>query len=257
MVSSFVDAFDCVAYGEVLEQRLKSASTALANREDAVSEQAWLDAARQQVARAREGTDKLLTRVLRLPELELVRTERGRALQGAVVDALEELHGAINAAGGPRSPLFEVLYSNVKVASMRRSNREDFEKACGDFEKRLGSSYARRMIADEAYASLQPALLHLRSALGDWRWVFASAPLADDEAELLRAELDAAARRLELPTRQARLLAEAALLPFGDLDGSPLRAVLDKPKRRPRPSRDGDAGVAEAAAPSAEGEIGG
>lgn len=230
MTTSLVDAFDLVAHAEVLEQRLLSVAIELEKRANTKEEQMWVHSAHAHLARAREGIGKLLTRALRLDELEPVRAERGRVLQGAVVDALEQLHEAIGLAGGPRSPLFEVLYSTLKLAPLRRCHRDDFEKACDDFEKRLGSSYAKRMLSDPDYTAVRSAVEKLLIELEDWRGVFGSTPLEDTEAAALRAEVEAAAERLEVPTRQARLLAEAALVGMEDVAAS--SGVLEKPKRR-------------------------
>jgi hypothetical protein len=230
MTTSLLDAFELVAHAELIELRLAAAGAELSMREGLADEKIWLGAAHSHMARAREGIGKLLTRVLRLPELEPIRPERGRALQGAAVDAVEHLHAAITLAGGERSPLLETLFRNLKPPAMRRCSRDDFEKFCGELEKRLASSYAKRMLADASYATVDPALQRLRTAIADWRSVFTLPPPTDAEAQALRDELEAAARRLELPWRQVRLLAEAALLPVADLlDAS---GVLDKPRRR-------------------------
>jgi hypothetical protein len=121
-----------------------------------------------------------------------------------------------------------VLHWNLKTAAARRFHREEFEKFLAEFEKRLTSSYARRMLADPSYAVLGPRLDQLRRAFADWRGIFATA--SDSEAQELRDELELAARRLDLPCRQARMLAEAALLAAEDLRES--SGIFEKPKRR-------------------------
>ncbi|HVH40952.1 MAG TPA: hypothetical protein VM925_01375 [Labilithrix sp.] len=230
MTSPLIDAFDLMSHAEVLEERLAAAVFELSKRPALAEEKAWLAAAHRHVARAREGIGDLPTRSLRLSELQPLRGERGRALQGAVVDAAERLYAAIGSAGGERSPLLEAVYRNLKTPAMRRCGRDEFEKFCGEVEKRLGSSYVKRMLADPSYAPIEPALAQLGQAFTDWRSVFASEPPAESEARVLRDELESTARRLELASRQARLLAEAALLPAKELlDAS---GILDKPKRR-------------------------
>lgn len=228
MTTTLADAFDLVAHTELLEQRLAATLVELSKRDGLTEEKSWLEAAHRRVAETGGGVGDLLTRVLRLSELEPLRGERGRALQGAAVDALEQLQIEITAAGGDRSPLLEVIYRNLKTPWMRRCGREDFEKLCVEIEKRLASSYAKRMLADPSYAVLDPHLQRVRSAFAGWRSVFQ--PASDPESRLLRDELELAAARVELPCRQARLLAEAALLSAEDLRER--SGIFEKPKRR-------------------------
>ncbi|MFZ5441538.1 MAG: hypothetical protein ACOZQL_16140 [Myxococcota bacterium] len=230
MITSPLDAFDLVAHSEQLLLRLEAACAELSKKQGLKEEKAWLETARQRVATAREGVGDLLTRVLRLPELEGIKEDQARILQGAAVDAVERVHAGIAFAGGARAPLLEALYGKLKVPVLRRCDREDFEKFCTDFEKRLNTGYAKRMFADPSYAVVLPALDQLRQAFATWRGVFTTDPLGEAEAQALRDELDAAARRLELPCRQSRLLAQAALVPLKELLEE--SGIATKPKRR-------------------------
>ena len=230
MTVSRLEAFDLVAHSEQLEIRLEAASSELSKRPGLVEEKAWLEVACRRVVSARLGIADLLTRALRLPELEPLRADHARILQGAAVDALERLHAGITFAGGNRAPLLEALYWKLKIPALRRCERAEFEAFWRDFEKRLASSYARRMLAEPAYQVVAPAMEQLQRAVTTWLGIFTSAPLGELEAQTLREELDAAAKRLEVPCRQARLLAQAALVPLKDLLES--SALLQKPKRR-------------------------
>lgn len=230
MTTSLLDAFDLVAHAELLELRLAATVGELSKREGLTNENAWLEAARTHVARAREGIGNLSTRVLRVAELEPARAERGRALQGAAMDAAEHVQAAIAAAGGERSPVLEAIFRNLKMPVMRRASRDDFAKFCDEIDKRLGSTYVRRMLADPMFTDVAPSLQNLRDAFAEWRLVFTSGPPTEAEEQALRDELLALANRLELPCRQARLLAEAALLPASDLIEP--SGIFDKPRRR-------------------------
>lgn len=230
MNPSLLDAFDLVAHSERLLSRLDAAAAELSKKQGLKDEKAWLDQARARVAAAREGVGELLTRVLRLPELDPVREEHARVLQNAAVDAVEKLHAGITFAAGSRAPLLEALYGKLKIPVLRRCDREDFEKFCGDFEKRLGTGYARRMFSEEAYAIVLPTLEVLRQSFATWKGVFSNEPLDEAAAQALRDELDAAARRLEAPCRQARLLAEAALVPLREL--LEISGVTSRPRKR-------------------------
>ena len=229
-MTTLLDAFDTVSHSEQLLLRLESATAELSKKQGLKEEKAWLDTAMQRVGAAREGVGDLLTRVLRLPELEPVREEHARTLQGAAVDAVERLHAGITFAAGTRAPIIEALYGKLKLPVLRRCDREDFEKFCVDFEKRLSTSYARRMFGDASFQLVVPALSQLQLAFTTWRGIFSDQPLSEAEAQALRDELDAVSRRLELPCRQARLLAEAALTPLKELFEN--SGLGQKPRRR-------------------------
>jgi hypothetical protein len=214
---SLLDAYDTVAHSEALLLRLTTAFAELSRKQGLKDEKDWLEQAIARVTAAREGLGDLLSRVMRLPEMEPAREEHARALQGAAVDAVERLQAGITFHAGARAPLLEALYGRLKLPLLRRVDREDFEKFCADFEKRLGSGYAKRMFGEPSLALLGDAVAQVRASFTTWRGSFSGEPLAEDDARGLRDELDACARRLELPVRQARLLAEAALAPIRDL----------------------------------------
>lgn len=230
MTNTLLDAFDLVAHSEQLLFRLDAAAAELSKKQGLKDEKAWLDQARARVSTARDGVNDLLTRVLRLPEMDPVREDHARLLQNVAVDAVEKLHAGITFAAGSRAPLLEALYGKLKLPVLRRCDREDFEKFCADFEKRLGTGYARRMFGEESFQIVAPTLTSLQQAFNTWRGVFSSEPLDDAAAQGLRDELDAVSRRLELPCKQARLLAEAALAPLRDLLEN--SGVSSKPKKR-------------------------
>jgi hypothetical protein len=241
MMTSLLDAFDTVAHSEQLLRRLEGAAAELAKKQGLKEEKAWLDTATQRVAAARNGVGDLLIRVLRLSELEPVREGQARLLQNAAVDAVERLHAGITFAAGSRAPILEALYGKLKIPVLRRCDREDFEKFCTDFEKRLNSTYAKRMFAEPSYELVVPVLEQMRAAFATWRGVFSEVALSDSEAQALRDELDATARRLELPCRQARLLAEAALTPLKELLEN--SGVTHKPKKRVKTELDDDSSL--------------
>jgi hypothetical protein len=230
MISSPVDAFDLISHSQHLLLRLEAASAELSRKQGLKEEKAWLEIARQRVATAREGVGDLLVRVLRLPELESIKEEQARVLQNVAVDALERLHSGIAFAGGSRAPLLEALYGKVKMPVLRRCERAEFEKFWTDFDKRLNTAYAKRMFADPSNEVVVPVLQQVHQAFATWRGVFSEEPLTEAQAQALHDELDAVARRLELPCRQSRLLAQAALVALKELLET--SGVAQKPKRR-------------------------
>ena len=182
MSTPLLEAFELIAQSRDLARRLDAAAAELAKRPGLKEEKAWLDSGRTRLNRAREGVGDLLDRALRLEELESMRGGRARELQGEVVDALERLHAGIAFAGGPRSPLIEALFFNVKLPLLRKLDREEFERAWRDFEKRLGSGYAKRMLADETYAVVAPTLEEALEAYRVWQTAFEPTPLTEAEA---------------------------------------------------------------------------
>ncbi|MBX3198681.1 MAG: hypothetical protein KF894_11145 [Labilithrix sp.] len=231
MGTPLLEAFELIAHSKKLALRLDAAAAELAKRPALVDEKAWLETARVRLARACEGIGDLPIRVLQLEELESMRGDRARELQGEVVDALERLHAGIGFAASPRSPLIEALFANAKLPVLRRVEREELERFCADFEKRLASGYAKRMLADETYAVVVPAIQLVRAAFEAWRAAFHYPPIDDEAARALSEELVIVAHRLDLPSRQARLLAQAALLSA--------RELLDEYDLAPKPRRRG------------------
>ena len=116
MNPSLLDAFDLVAHSEQLLLRLEAAAVGLSKKQGLADEKAWLDQAVKRVKSARDGIGDLLTRVLRLPEMDPVREDHARRLQNEAVDMVEKLHAGITFAGGSRAPLLEALYGKLKKA---------------------------------------------------------------------------------------------------------------------------------------------
>ncbi len=232
MASTLVETFELLVHAEHLAPRLAAAATALAQLPGLEEEQAWLAAAVARLSAVHvEAHGNLLDRALRLPELESLKGERGKLLQGAIADEVERLQAGITLVGGARSPLIDVLFQNLKVPALRKCGRAELERFCAELERRLTSSYARRMFKGEPYISVMPTVKALGGAIATWRNVFVEPPLEDEAAAPLRTELATAGATVELAVRQARLLAQAALLPAAELLDA-AGVVTAKPKRR-------------------------
>ena len=237
MPSTLVESFELMVHAEQLAPRLEAAATALAQLPGLAEENGWLAAARVRLGATRiESYGDLLNRALRLPELEGLKAERGKLLQAAVADEVERLQAGIAYAGGARSPLLDVLFHNLKVPALRKCGRPELERFCAEIERRLESSYARRMFTAEPYTAVMPTVHALGSAIATWRSVFTAPPIDDQAAAPLRRELELAGRTVEVSLRQARLLAQAALLPAGDLLDA-AGVMTSKARRR---GKDGD-----------------
>jgi hypothetical protein len=213
-----VVSFELLVDAAQLAPRLEAAATAMAQLPQLEDERGWLAAARGRLAAVQSSSHAgLLDRALRLPELESLKAEHGKRLQAAIADEVERLQGAITQVGTARSPLLEVLFLNLKIPALRKCGRSELDKFCAELERRLASTYARRVLATERYRPVDGCVQAFAAALATWRGVFVEPPLADDAADSVRAELVAAGAAVELPVRQARLLAQAALLPAAEL----------------------------------------
>lgn len=231
MPSPLVETFELLIHAEQLAPRLEAAAVALLQLPGLEEEKAWLAAARERLASVRvESYTGLINRAMRLPEMESLKAERGKLLQGAIADELERLQAGVSYAGGPRSPLLEMLFHNLKVPALRKCGRPELEKFCAEIDRRLASSYSVRMFKGEPYAAVMPTVKSLRAAIATWRSVFLEA-IDDNTATALREELTAAGRTVERTVRQARLLAQAALLPAAELLDA-AGVVTAKAKRR-------------------------
>lgn len=211
MGASVLESYDEIAHAEVIAERMAMAMDLLADRADRVEERGWLSAGHARIANALAGMGDLMSRVLMLPELASLRGDLTRSRQGEAVDAVDGLLAAVTALN-ERSPLIEVLFRNLKPSvSARRARNDDFEAYCAEMEKRLATSYAQRMLADESYRPIAPALAKMAAAFAAWRESQRPSPLEPEVERGLRAELEEASR-VTFHVKQALLLAEAALL---------------------------------------------
>jgi len=232
MSSTLAESFELVVQAEQLAPRLEAAAKALAQLPGLDEEKTWLAAARARLDAARvDAHGDLLNRAVRLPELASLKAERGKLLQAAIADELERLQAGIAYVGGPRSPLLEVLFLNLKLPALRKCGRAELERFCAEIERRLTSSYARRLFKAKPYSEVVPAVKSFGAAIATWRSVLGDEPLDEAAATAVRDELAAAGRAVELSLRQARLLAQAALLPAAELLDA-AGVVTAKAKRR-------------------------
>lgn len=232
MATTLLESYELLIQVEQLAPRLEAAAKALAQLPDLEDEKGWLASACARLEAVRSAAHgELLNRAIRLPELEGLRGERGKLLQGAIADEVERLQAGITHVGGARAALLEVLFVNLKMPTLRKSSSAETDKFCAEIERRLASSYARRVFSAPPYAALVPTVKSLLAAIATWRSVFIDPPVESDVAEALRTTLLDAAGVVERSMRQARLLAQAALLPAAELlDAAGL--LTAKAKRR-------------------------
>lgn len=227
---SLIESYDAVAFTAVLNERLTAATARLGKVRGLTEEKVWLEAAVERLAATRAPWVELLQKVARLPELEVVRSAQILELQNVAVDAVERLQAGITFHTGSRMPLLDSLFGKLKFATLRRADVGEFEKFCSDFEKRLNTQYAKRLLVTAAFEFAIPVIEQVRAAFAGWRAGLGGEPLPEGEAAALVEALREAASQVELPLRQVRLLAEAALAPVaGAFEESGLGA---KPKKR-------------------------
>jgi hypothetical protein len=237
MPNNLVEAFELLVDTETLGPRLEAADKALAQLPELEAERAWIAVARQRLPQGSYGD--LLDRAVRLPELEKLKGERGKLLQQTVADEVERVQAAIVLAGTERSPLYEAVFGNLKMPVLRKCGRAELEKFCGELERRLTTSYAKRVLGTERYRDVAPRVKALGAAMTKWNSVLVDPPVDGEVADRLRGELSTAASAIELAVQQARLLAQAALLPATELLDA-AGVVNPKAKRKLHPMLEND-----------------
>ena len=227
---SILESYDAVAFTSVLDARLTAATARLAKARGLSEEKAWLQEAVTRLAQTRAPLLELLQKAARLPELEVVRSAQVLDLQNLAVDSVARLQAGITFHTGSRMPLLDSLFGKLKFAVLRRAGAGEFEKFCADFEKRLNTQYAKRLLVTPAFEFAIPVIEQMRAAFATWRAGLSAEPLSETEATELAEALREAAGQIDLPLRQVRLLAEAALAPVtGAFEESGVGA---KPKKR-------------------------
>ena len=224
------DAFEILRFTQSLHERLLSAQEGLAKRRSADREKAWMAQAIELMDAQRAASAAVLERCRSLPELRPAFDELAHDDQGKWADALEKLQAGITFHGGNRSPLLEALFPHQKWGGLRRASREDAQKYAAELERRAKSGYVTRMLAQEDHAFAPPVLEQIAAAYAKWQRWFDAAPAPDGEADQAREALLDQAKLADVAIRQAKLIAEAALLRWdGAFDAAGLGA---KPRKR-------------------------
>ncbi len=225
-----LEAVDLLRFADLIAERIASAEAELSKKRGLDREKAWLAAAAELLDAARAPAKGLVDGARMLPELSELREELAGSVQNAWVDALEKLLAGITFHVSGRAPIIEALFPHQKFPPLRRVPHEVAAKFQADFEKRARGSYVSRMLSSDDFAFAVPVLELIRKSWADYDACFSGGAMSEEEAAPIREALSTAADGLELPLRQARLLAEAALSPVaGAFEASGLGA---KPKKR-------------------------
>jgi hypothetical protein len=230
MSLSTLEAYDLIRFAEAFEARLATASDVIAEREGLETEKEWMATALRLVREALKPAPALIERAKDLPELEEAREEFSFQQQNLWVDSLEKLHAGITFAASSRAPVIEALFPHLKFPQLRRAPQEAVNEFAAAYERRLKSSYVTRIFTQDDFGIVRPVVDQVAKTYASWQASLTPASLSDSQALPLRMELVAIGERLDIAVRQARLLAEAALVPVpGAFDSTGLAA---KPKRR-------------------------
>jgi len=229
-MSSTLESYELIRFAEAFEARLATAGEMLAGRPGLEPEKRWLADALELVRTTREPAGGVLERVKDLPELEEAREEYAFVQLGLWVDALEKLHAGITFTASSRAPVIEALFPHLKFPQLRRAPREAILEYATSFERRTKSSYVTRIFARDDFALVRPVMDQVFTAHSEWRSSHEPSPLTPEVETVLREELVALGRKLDVALRQARLLAEAALVPVPSVHEAAGLGL--KPRRR-------------------------
>ncbi|HEX8703767.1 MAG TPA: hypothetical protein VF815_33355 [Myxococcaceae bacterium] len=230
MSLSTLEAYDLIRFAEAFEARLATASDVIAEREGLGPEKEWMATSLRLVREALVPAPALIERAKDLPELEEAREEFSFQQQNLWVDSLEKLHAGITFCASSRAPVIEALFPHLKFPQLRRAPQEAVNEFAAAYERRLKSSYVTRIFTQDDFAFVRPVVDQVAKSYASWQASLSPATLSDAQALPLRMQLVAIGEKLDMAVRQARLLAEAALVPVpGAFDSTGLAA---KPKRR-------------------------
>lgn len=209
-----LEAYDWIEFSGQLSQRLALAQAELEKKRGLVREKDWLATAVELAESSREAHRSIHERAPFLPELEGVRTDFAALAQNQWVDGLEKLFAGLTFHLGNRAPVLELLFPHLKFATLRRVRGEGAVDYALDFNRRLGTTYVGRIFSQPDCTFAQPVLALVQSTEARWRAIRGGQTLPDETVDEVRQELILAGQHLAVVSRQAKLLAEAALVPL-------------------------------------------
>lgn len=227
---STLEAYDLLRHCATLSERIARAEVDQLSRAGLEDEKVWLHQALERVEPLLPVIEEMLRRCRELPELAPAREDHAQVVQGAWVDALERLVGALTHHAGSRAPILETLFPHLKLPPLRRASPEVVRAYAADLERRSRLGYVKRIFAGPDFAFVEPLVLAVFERIAEWEACFEPGSLTEEEAAPLRDELAALTATVERQMRQARLLAEASLCPVeGAFEAS---GIGGRPRRR-------------------------
>lgn len=213
---------------ERLVGRLESMAARLEGSALGGEERDWLLSAARRLTQALPSLRELLEHSLALPELKALRAERVTKLERDWVSALRELFTELEQRAGANSPLIEALFPHQRFERIERPGAAQ-RAFRAELSTRRTSSYVQRMALDPEYPFLAGLLEPVERAERALAAFDAPSPASDGELHQLRARLFDAGQALSRVMRQARALADAALVEAPELVAE---LGFDTPSRR-------------------------
>lgn len=212
MSDSLLDAFEAGLRAAHYEDALRQAQSELADQSDLERERAWLDEALERLHAAASDWAALSEDALAHEALTPAREAQARKTQLELIEGTRSLVEQVVEVGGENGPLEAVIRRKLEIPNPRRMTPEGFVAFVEELERRLGSTYLARMIAEPPHDALDAPISALKGRIERWRRLEHPEPLEADAAEALASRLRRHARALERPLRQAELLALAAAI---------------------------------------------
>ncbi|MGC4087499.1 MAG: hypothetical protein QM756_06335 [Polyangiaceae bacterium] len=213
---------------EQLVERVKRAGQSRLVTQTGDEELSWLEAAERRLSSAASALRATVEASLALPELKALRAERVLRLEQDWLRALRTLLDDLVRCVGATSPLIEALFPHQRFDRVERPGAAQ-RAYRAEFGVRSSSGYVQRMLLDPEYTFLAELLAPVTQAQRALAEFEERTQVDHDTAAELRAGVVAAGQDLQRVQRQARALAEAALiddaLAFAELG-------FDAPKRR-------------------------
>ncbi len=230
---SSLQAYDLLRYADGFAAKLREINAGLAQRGGPERARHWLSEAEALIEEHREELTRALAEVRVLPELEEVRLEIADEQQEKWVDALERLLAGITFHSSARDPVIEAIFPHQKFPALRRATREAVAHYAAEFDRRRNSLVreadlrAGRLRVRRPGGGADPA-----GARGLEGVLRAASRSPNERASELRHALFEVSGRIDFAIQQAKLLAQAALLPTeGQFESS---GLAGKPKKRDR-----------------------
>lgn len=229
MAISPIEACDLIRFADVVADRLAATCAEVSRKRGLEREKEWLQTAVDVLDEARKPAVGLIDRARALPELAELRDEFAAALQNAWIDQLEKLIAGITFHVSARAPIIEALFPHLKFQPLRKAPPEVLQKFHRDHQKRLKSGYVTRMLSTDDFAFAGPVLEQIEKAWTEYQSCLSGEAGSPEEMAEARAALVDAGEKIDVAIRQAKSLAEAALVPLpGMFEGSGLAQKMKK-----------------------------
>jgi hypothetical protein len=230
---------------ELAERVVLRLNEALPRLSPDAEERRWLVSAEQRLGEQVTAARARLEQGIALPELKALRAERQMRLEAEWLGALREIYSELALAIGEGSPLVEALFPHRRFEKLERGGTA-LRTYRAQFETRRASSYVLRLATDPEYPFLAPLLARIEPSSEALTSLTAMEDVPEEELETLRRGVLDSGEALVRSLRQARCLAEAALIDQPDalaelqFDERPKKRTVSPPAEPPLPPTTGE-----------------